>query len=57
MITYLLVGVVFYLAMFAFNHETFQDATLVSLVRGFVLGILFWPIVMWLVYWDWVGRE
>ena len=44
MTTYLAIGLGFYLGISLCRLDSFKDATLVSIVRGFVLGLLFWPI-------------
>lgn len=41
---YAFFGLGFYTALCAVKHETFRDADFVSLLRGFLIGCVFWPV-------------
>lgn len=45
MITYLMIGFLVYLFASILNYETFEGASWSSIFRGFILGLLFWPIL------------
>jgi hypothetical protein len=48
---YLSVGCGFYLGLSAMNPFGFVDANAAGLIRGFLLGLVFWPVgLMYQVY-------
>ena len=42
---YLLPGIVFYTVMAIKNRDSFKDASVRSVLRGLIGGILVWPLV------------
>lgn len=54
MITYLTIGIIFYAYCCYKNPTSFKDASIASIARGLVFGILLWPAAMVFV---WRNRE
>lgn len=55
MICYLLIGLVFWAILSLIRRHTFKGASFMSVVRGFLIGVLLWPIiapVMLWIFWD-----
>ena len=50
MIEYLCVGLGFYSALAIINRKTFKDASVAEVVKGGVLGIVFWPLAAVYIY-------
>jgi RsiW-degrading membrane proteinase PrsW (M82 family) len=55
MICYLLIGLVFWAILSFIRRHTFKGATLMGVVRGFLIGVLLWPIIapiLIVMFWD-----
>jgi len=47
---YLLIGIGFYIGLAITRRDTFQKATVWSVIKGILLGILLWPVGIYVAY-------
>ena len=43
---YLLIGLIFYATLSVIRWHTFKNASTVDVIKGFLLGVFLWPIVL-----------
>jgi len=47
---YLLIGLGVYLSAAAIRFSAFNDASTISIIKGIILGILLWPVGLYILY-------